>query len=127
MSGLKGNVSDIRKIAKRIPSLPTTLVAEVADKAAPVLTEYATGSFASNQTAYDDARPRGVDGRPLTLERTGLTRTSIRFVRVGSVVRCVLGPRYAKFLVGKYRILPMGRMPVKWSRRLAKLVESVQL
>lgn len=59
-----------------------------------------------------------MDGRELRLVRTGATRAALRFVAVGTVIRCVLGPRYARYLVGKYRILPSGQqaVPFRWRR-----------
>ena len=127
MTGLKGNVNDLKKLGQRLNKFPTTVVHNVARKTAPSLTGYATSAFGSGRTVYGDARPRGVDGRSLTLVRPGpdggATRATLRFVSIGTIVRCVLGTDYAKYLIGKYRILPMGEMPSSWSRKIVDIVK----
>ena len=75
---------------------------------------------------YGDARPKGVDGRPLTLVRTGRTRSMVRFSATGTIVRAVLAVPYAKYLIGKYEILPNGRLPSTWRKTITRVVgESV--
>jgi Na+/glutamate symporter len=56
------------------------------------------------------------------LRRTGATEATLRFVAIGTIVRCVLGTPYARYLIGNYRVLPMGAMPVSWSRQIADIV-----
>jgi Na+/glutamate symporter len=72
---------------------------------------------------YGQTRPPSTSGQPLTLRRTGATEATLRFVAIGTIVRCVLGTPYAKYLIGNYRVLPMGRMPVQWSRDINDLVQ----
>ncbi len=67
--------------------------------------------------------------RKLTLVDTGDTRRTMHFEARGRLVRCRLGPRYAKYLIGKYKILPIGdrtSMPAAWTRALDELVQTVQ-
>lgn len=68
------------------------------------------------------------DGVPLDLYETGKTRETLKFVVDGTIVRCRLGPRYAKYLIGKYKILPIGdrtAMPTAWRFALGELVRTM--
>ncbi len=120
--GLKGDLGKIHSFKAALRDMPRTLAADVAKRAAPAMTDLTQASFDSGQTVYGDARPRGAEGQPLTLRKTGATEAQMRFVSVGTIVRCVLGPKYARYLIGKYSILPNGAMPVKWAERLRTLV-----
>jgi hypothetical protein len=91
------------------------------------MTSLAETAFNSGRTVYDAPRPVGVDGRPLKLRRTGDTEKTLRFKADGRIVRCVLGTRYAKYLIGKYAVLPMGRMPARWQARLVDLVADAKV
>jgi hypothetical protein len=123
MAALKGNISELNRLSRRVQAFPTTLAHAVASKAAPTLTMAATASFASKRSVYGEAYgTSNVTGEQLTLSKTGLTGSTLRFVATGTVVRCVLGPRYARYLIGNYRILPMGRMPVDWANRIKAIV-----
>lgn len=125
---LKGNVNDLRKLQKRIKAFPIAAAEEVSRKAAPAFTQLTNQAFNSRQTVYGEARPEGVNGNPLTLVGTGpgmRTKDTLRFVQIGTIVRCVLGTDHAKYLIGKYRILPMGEMPSKWSNKLREFVAAL--
>jgi hypothetical protein len=123
---LKGNVNDLKKLGQRLNKFPVTLVHNVAQKTAPKLTANATASFNSGLTVYGDARPKGSDGQPLTLRQTGATEATLRFTAVGTIVRCVLGTPYARYLIGKYKVLPMGGMPTTWSKQINEIVQKEQ-
>jgi len=118
---LVGNISKLRDLGKRLKDLPVALAQSVAQAVAPALTGQAQADFASGLTAYGEARPVGVHGNALSLVRSGITEGSIRFVAIGTRVRVAFGTPYAKYLVGKYRILPVGALPVAWSELIAKI------
>lgn len=120
--GLKGDVGKLRTFKQQLREFPLTLAAAVAGDAAPAMTDLAAGAYDGGRTVYGDTRPKGVDGQALDLEVTGAARAQMRFVAVGTIVRCVLGPRYARFLVGKYSVLPNGAMPTAWRAKLDALV-----
>lgn len=123
MVSLKGNVGDLKRLGKRLNAFPTTLVHAVANQTAPVLTVEAAGAHAARRSVYGESYGNSlVTGDPLTLDKTGLTGSTIRFTATGSVVRCVLGPKYSRFLIGKYRILPMGKMPIAWAEKIRRIV-----
>ncbi len=125
--GLKGNLSSLKGLKQTIRALPVTVAADVAKRAAPALSSEARGAFDSGQTVYGEARPAGVDGRQLTLVKSGATRDALRFVSIGTIVRCVLPTRWAPYLIGKYSILPNGALPVGWSKRLSAVVADTKV
>jgi len=119
---LKGNVNDLRKLTQRLKKAPVELARAVAAQAAPPLTTLSQSAYDAGQTVYGNPRPLGKDGKPLDLVRTGATRSYMKFVTTGTIIRCRIGPDYSRFLIGKYRILPMGEMPVKWATTMANIV-----
>lgn len=125
--GLRGDLSSLKRMKQTLKDLPRTVAADVAKRAAPAMTDLTQEAFASGRNVYGDARPTSkVDGRALTLERTGATKGQLRFVQVGTVVRCVLGPKYARYLIGKYGVLPNGALPARWSFKLGQIVKETK-
>jgi hypothetical protein len=120
-------IGNLKKLAKAMREVPKVLAQRVAAKVAPDLTGKARASFAAGENVYGDARPAGVNGAPLTLDRTGATKASIRFVSVGTIVRATLGTKYARYLVGKYKILPASGspMPAAWQEAVGKIAGDV--
>lgn len=118
MSGLRGNPAKLSQLAGALRKLPTRLAQTVAGRVAPAISARAASAYSSGRTVYGDARPLGVQGNALTLMQSGRTQSLLRFVAVGTIVRCVLGTRYAKYLIGKYRILPMGSLPITWQQEI---------
>lgn len=123
---LKGNLSSIKGLKTRLQTLPVTIAADVSKRAAPALSTLTANAFSSGRTVYEEARPASVNGGPLTLVKSGATRDALKFVAVGTIVRCVLGPKYSRYLIGKYSVLPMGALPAHWSRKLAQLVSETK-
>jgi len=124
--GLKGNLSSIKGLKQEIRSLPVTVAAAVARQAAPALTSLTGDAFASKQTVYGEARPAGVNGNELSLVKSGATSDALRFIAVGTIVRCVLPTKWARYLIGKYGVLPNGALPAGWSRRMSAIVHEVK-
>lgn len=108
----------------RLAQLPTTVRAEVARQGAPACTELAQGAFDGGQTVYGEPRPQGVNGGPLSLVKSGAVRGSLRFVANGTQIRCQLGPKHMRYLVGKYKILPNNALPFRWRARLNEIVKA---
>ena len=124
MSGVSGDFSSLSKLKSKLRTYPKTLAHNIAQKAAPALTGLTASAFGAALTVYGDARPAGVQGNALDLEETGTTRQTLKFTATGTVVRCVLGTRYARYLIGKYGILPNGSLPAEWSRALREITTS---
>jgi hypothetical protein len=124
--GLKGDLSSIKGLKQRMRAMPVTIAADVATRSAPALTTFTTSDFSSGRTVYGETRPAGVNGNALSLVKSGATRDSLRFVAIGTIIRCVLPTRWARYLVGRYQILPNGPLPVGWSRKLAQIVSETE-
>jgi len=121
--GLRGDSKKLTTFAAKLRALPVTMAAAVASEAAPAMTGLTQGAYSSAQTVYGDARPRGVDGQPLTLHKTGATEAGLRFINVGTIVRCVLPNKYQRYLI-RYGILPNGGMPAAWRAKLDTIVHA---
>lgn len=109
------------ELKSKLRKLPTSVAHSVAQQAAPAVTDLTVASFLTGKSVYGEPRPDGVDGRELTLRKSGRTRETLKFVANGTIVRCVLGTKYARYLIGKYGILPNGAMPAEWTRRLREI------
>ncbi len=110
----------------RLRELPISLADKIAKRAAPALTDMTQSAYGGNRNVYGDPRPKSVDGTPLTLEKSGKTRRTATFTSDGRIVRAVLGTPWAKFLIGRYRILPNGGMPVEWKRAIDNIVHTTK-
>jgi hypothetical protein len=124
--GLRGDLSKLQGLRARLRALPVTVAHDVAQRAAPAMTGLTQQAFDSGVTVYGEARPDGATG-PLTLEKTGHTRRTLRFESTGTIVRCVLTAKYQRYLIGKYSVLPNGALPAEWARKLAELVRATRV
>lgn len=116
MSVRRTGGDSLKTLRERIQSLGVDVATRVADASAGELSSQARSDFDAGRTAYGATRPRGRYG-PLSLIRTGATRASLGFSAIGTAVIARLVPKYAKYLIGKYVILPAGRaaVPTKWT------------
>ena len=124
MSGVKSlarGISSINRLKSAIKELPLRIRSAVAQDAAGVLTNRMRDAYEEGRTVYNTPRPLSVDGKPLSLVQTGRTKGALFFVAIGTIVRAQLPTRYAKYLVGKYKIMPQS-LPVEWREELEKLV-----
>lgn len=127
-AGLKGDLSSIAALKAKLRKLPLSIAIDIARRASPVLTGETRGAFASGRSVYGDPRPLSqTDGKRLTLERTGAVKNALRFVNTGTIIRCVLGPKYSKYLIGKFGILPNGPLPAGWSAKLAQITRETKV
>ena len=116
----------IRGLRKKLNEVPLSVAHDVASRSGPGLTSRTKEANAAMRSTYGTAYPIGVDGKQLTLQDTKATIKSIGFEAEGTVVSCRLGTRYAKYLIGKYGILPNGYIPAEWSRYLRQLVRDTK-
>jgi hypothetical protein len=126
VSGLRGELGSIRRLNKKLLTMSTEMSQKVARRAASALSYFARTSYGANNTVYDDPRKLSVDGNPLSLVRTGRVKRDLYFVADGTKVRMKFGPKYAKYLIGKYTILPIGKatLPWKWQEALQRGVDA---
>lgn len=122
---------------------------DVARLAAEALTELAAASYDAGRTVFDDVRVRHASkkrefkgrtfkGRSatgkrkgptdLSLVQSGATRATLKFAPryVDPIsIRATLTTDWAKYLVGKYKVLPCGNsaMPFKWSDAIGLIAQ----
>lgn len=123
--GVKGNFETLDTWRKRLQQAPIRMAQAVAQGSAPKLTTLARAAYDGGRNVYGESRQPGAGGKRLTLKRTGATYGTVRFVAVGTITRCVLGTDYARFLIGKYGILPSGRgvLPYDWGQAIGNVVK----
>lgn len=61
------------------------------------------------------------DGTPLDLVKSGATKAGLRFTTTRLRVKAAFTTTYQKFLIGKYKILPIKAVPPEWDTELARL------
>ena len=118
----------LRSFKARLQTLPITLAADVARRAPPEMTRLTQDAHASGRTVYGEPRPVGVNG-PLDLVKTGATQRDLRFVNVpgSTIVRAALPEKYMRFLIGRFEVLPNGRIPAAMKRALDRLVHETKV
>lgn len=121
MSGVRGNPATLRRFQRNLTRVPVKIATSVATTAAPAITGLAQSAYSSGETVYGEPRPLGVHGNVLTLVASGDTQGALQFQALGRVVRARLGTRQARYLVGKYKILPTGGLPVAWNAELRRI------
>jgi hypothetical protein len=121
---IKGDVRKLRNLAKRLRGLPKVVAQRVARRVGADLSIETLRAYHGGRSVYGDARPAGENGA-LTLIKSGKTLASLRFQAVGTRVRASFGTAYARFLIGKYRILPMGELPAAWSKAIRERSQKV--
>jgi hypothetical protein len=122
---LKGDIRSLGALKRALRNMPITASARIAARAAPEITTLAGGAYDSGHTVYGLPRPQGVNGDELTLERTGKSRAAMRFSATGRDIRTVPLPRYTKYLIGKYDVLPNGPLPPIWRETITDIAAQV--
>lgn len=121
--GLKGNLANIDHLRIALAKQPTTLAEDAARSAAPPITGETQKSFRTGETVYSTARDLGKGGEPLTLVKSGAVERQLGFTSIGTQLRAVLSTPYAKYLVGKYEILPNKSIPQGWRPTIKSKVD----
>lgn len=89
------------------------------------MSEFAGTAYDSGATVYGRPRPQGVDGNALTLHKTGASREAMAFLATGRDIRTRILPRYTRYLIGKYDVLPNGPLPAAWREALVQIAAEV--
>lgn len=118
---VKADFAALRTMREKLARLPEVQEA-VAAVAAPAVSSLAGDTFDSGRGVYGDPFAPNKDGSTRTLKKSGRLRAQIRFVQIGTKIRCVLGVRYAKYRI-KDGILPRGgaALPVRWTAEIKRL------
>lgn len=122
---LQGDLRSLRSLKRVLARLPITVSARIAERGAPEATALALGAFDGGRTVYGASRPRGVDGEALTLVKSGASRRALRFEATGTQMRTAVLPRWTKYLIGRYDVLPNGPMPAEWRERMTAIAAEV--
>jgi hypothetical protein len=126
VTNMAGGISSIARLRSTIKALPLRIRSAVAKDAEAILNSELSDNFAAGRTVYDTPRPLSVAretiGQPLSLVKTGKTKGALQFVTIGTILRASLGTKYAKYLVGKYKVMPNGALPAAWRSKLETLV-----
>jgi hypothetical protein len=125
MSGLRGDIGKLRALERSIRELPRTVGAKVATAAAGKITALGRETFNASENAYGDAWAPGEDGERVTLRDSGALAGGVAYVATGTRLRAQLGPRYAKFQLGKRPIFPRGKLPIKYVAALRETTNAV--
>ena len=139
MSRVKGKIQNLRAMSAKIEKLgDVQQQARIAAQCATALTAEVQVQFAAHETVYSQGREAGkfshkphegthtpqikgghrspVMGAAVDLLQSGRTVAALAFTSTGSILRAVLGTKYAKYLIGRYKIMPIGSsaLPASW-------------
>lgn len=116
MSGLRGDIGKLRSLEKSIRELPRVLAQKVAAASAEAITEIARGTFDAGENAYGDPWESAKDGERVSLRKSGRLAAGVSYVAIGTRLRARLGPKYARFQVGKRPVFPRSgaRLPISY-------------
>jgi hypothetical protein len=118
-----------REIKARMARETIGIETDVARAVAPYLTALARSDFAAGRNAYGEPRKPGFHGR-VTLVDTGAMFELLRFVSFGRILRCALGTPYAKYMIGRFEVLPIGDrtgVPPRWATLIDTALSAVRL
>lgn len=126
MSGLVGNPRTLKRFAQSLQQLPTRITSKIAERSAPAITTALQTTFAAGTDPYGQPWAPGADGKPVDLVESGKLRGTLSFYPIGRRIVAKLGVKYAKFQVGRRRVLPPGGrpLPVAWSEQLAEIANA---
>ena len=122
VSNMTAAITSINKLKAAIRTMPQRMRRAVALDAAGYLDIEVRQQFAVGETVFRTPRPLGTDGQKLALVKSGTVRGKLGFKADETVIRANLGTPYAKYLIGKYQILPQ-KLPAAWAEYLTKLVQ----
>lgn len=117
----------LRSIADRKGS---KVAEDIAAQVAPVISKISQETFAARTNPYGVPWAPAVDGSEVTLDKTGALKAAIQYKSFGQKLRCVLGPKYAKYQVGKRHVFPPrgGLLPPAYQQKIHKIaIETIKL
>jgi hypothetical protein len=105
-------MTSLKDLAAKLRTLPKTVAIKVPEKVAPSITGLGQSTFAQSEDAYGVPWAPAVDGSEVTLVDTGALRRTLRYVPIGTRLRCALGVPYAKYQIGKRPVFPRQGAPL---------------
>lgn len=105
---VRGDFSKLHRLEASLRELPRVVGQKVATASASTITSLARATFEAGENAYGDTWEPGADGRRVTLRKSGRMAAGVSYVAIGARLRARLGPKYAKYQVGKRPIFPRG-------------------
>lgn len=105
-------MKSLAQFANDLRALPRAVALKVAARAAPRITKLAEQTFDAGESPYGVAWDPSVDGKRVTLRKSGALFKFIRYVPAGAKLRVVLGVPYAKYQVGKRAVYPRQDSPL---------------
>lgn len=120
----RADTSSLARFSRSLREMSKNVAHDVARRAAPVITQFANDSFASQADPYGVPWAPGEDGEKVTLVDTGDMRRDIQYEANGTKLRVKLGQPYAKYQIGKRPVYPKqgGILPRKYSDALDAIV-----
>ncbi len=106
MTGLRGDLSSLKKFSDALRELPRVVAQKVATAAAPAITVAALQTFNAGEDAFGVPWSPSADGERVTLRESGGLAAGIHYVATGTKLRVKLGVAYAKFQLGKRPAFP---------------------
>lgn len=125
--GLIGDVNKIRAIEKAFLRFPKVAARILTKRVASKITALGRATFNAGQNAYGDEWEPLADGSPATLVRSGALAKGVEYVANGRLLRARLGPRYAKYVIGKRPIFPQkkAKLPPSYNAAIRETLPSV--
>lgn len=127
MSGLKGSLETLKNLASAMARLPRVVALKVTEAAAAPITALVTSTFDAGETPYGISWEPGVDGRVVTLRKSGALARGLVYVASGRSLRMRLPVAYAKYQVGRRRVAPAqgSALPKNYSTAIATAASKV--
>ena len=128
MAQIKRKGPSIRAIKQRLDDTRIEVATEVARQSVGAVNAIARSDFASGRNCYGEARALGRNGNVVSLHDTGRLGREFGFEQIGTSLRMEIAIPYAKYMVGRFEILPIGdrsAIPIRWKRVIDGIFEVV--
>lgn len=129
MAGLVGgDVRKLKDLHKLLFEMTETAAIRVAAASVGGINAQSERSYAAGETPEGQPwKPSEVTGERVTLVKSGNLKRQVRYVAIGTAVRCALGVKYAKYQIGKRRVFPHKNslLPVAYREAIVKAVNPI--
>jgi hypothetical protein len=121
------NVTSLRRFSEGLRRLPLVVGAQVAEAAAPAITDLARRDFEASQSPEGTPWEPSVTGDKVTLNKSGNLAKTLRYVAIGTKLRVALGVPYAKYQIGRRPVFPSqsGALPEEYTQTLHRIAVRV--